>query len=118
MFRSFLTGFVGYPLLEVLYRGRTHYSMAFAGGMAMCLIRFASRTAYPLPVKAFVCGTGITGIELLCGTLWNRSYAVWDYRQLPLNYRGQICLPYSLLWCALSAGALAILQHHKKPAVR
>jgi hypothetical protein len=30
---------------------------------------------------------------------------VWDYSELPLNYRGQVCLYYSLLWIPVSAVA-------------
>ena len=35
---------------------------------------------------------------LLTGLMVNRDYSVWDYRQMPLQYLGQVCLPYSLLW--------------------
>ena len=39
---------------------------------------------------------------LAAGMIVNRSYAVWDYRHLPLNFHGQICLPFFLLWIPLS----------------
>lgn len=113
MMKTFLLGAAGYPLLELLYRGRTHYSMAIAGGISTCLISRVSRLHAPLLAKAGLCGLGITGVELLCGQVWNRSHAVWDYSRMPLNYRGQICLPFTLVWCALSAGALLTLQHHR-----
>ena len=29
-------------------------------------------------------------------------YQVWDYRREPLNWRGHICLRFSLLWCGLA----------------
>ena len=35
--RSFLIGAVGYPLLELAWRGHTHPSMALAGGMSAML---------------------------------------------------------------------------------
>ena len=48
-------------------------------------------------------GAGIvTMVELGVGLLANRDYSVWDYRQMPFNYRGQICLVYSLLWIPVS----------------
>ena len=51
------------------------------------------------PVVKALGGAGIiTGVELVTGLLVNRSYQVWDYRGLPWNFKGQICLPYSLLW--------------------
>ena len=113
MSRLFFLGAAGYPLLELLYRGRTHYSMAIAGGLSAALIGKCSRMPGRLPVKAFLCGLGITGIEYVCGCIWNRQYQVWDYRKMPLNFRGQVCLPYTLLWCGLSAGMLMLLRRNR-----
>ena len=63
-----------------------------------------------LPVRA-VAGAGvITGVELLAGLLFNRDHSVWDYRQMPLQWKGQICLPYSLLWAPLSLGAMELYR--------
>ena len=44
----------------------------------------------------------LTAIEAACGLCWNRRHQVWDYRRMPLNWRGQVCLPYAALWCLLS----------------
>ncbi|MBQ8556248.1 MAG: hypothetical protein IJ438_10320 [Clostridia bacterium] len=114
MLRTFLLGAVGYPALELLTRGRTHYSMAIAGGASTLLIRHLSRLPIGRGKRAILCGLGITGIEYACGRLWNRSYRVWDYRSMPLNWRGQICLPYTLLWCGLSAGLLTVIDFHRR----
>lgn len=108
--RMFFLGAVGYPLLEVLYRGRTHYSMSLAGGAAMVLIRRISRMRKPLWHKALLCGLGITGIEAVCGAIWNKRHQVWDYRRQPLNWRGQVCAAYSVMWCALSACILTLMR--------
>ena len=44
--------------------------------------------------------------ELGVGLLLNRQYRIWDYRNVPLNFLGQICLPYTLLWMPVGlAGA-------------
>ena len=110
MLKTFLTGAVGYPALELLWRGRTHASMALAGGLSMLLIRRVSRMRGGLLPRAMLCGAGITAIEYLVGKKWNRTHRIWDYRRQPLNLRGQICLGYSLLWCGLSAAALAIMD--------
>ncbi len=110
----FILGAAGYPLLELLYRGRTHYSMALAGGCSAALIGKISRLPLPLPAQALLCGAGITAVEALCGVIWNRHYAVWDYRRMPLNWRGQVCLPYSVLWCGLSALLLIGLRMTKQ----
>ncbi|MBP3453212.1 MAG: hypothetical protein J6M20_05815 [Clostridia bacterium] len=104
--RSFLIGAVGYPLLELAWRGRTHPSMMLAGGMSAALIHCIGQTNLPPLSKALACGLGITAIEAGCGLVWNRRHQVWDYRHMPLNWRGQVCLPFSLAWCGLSAAYL------------
>lgn len=102
MLGAFLFGAAGYPLLELLYRRRTHYSMAIAGGCAAILLRGLGRMRLSPALRAVMGGIGITCIEYACGKLWNRRWQVWDYRRTPLNWRGQVCLPYALLWCVLS----------------
>ncbi len=114
MLKSFVLGAVGYPLLELLYRGRTHYSMAIAGGISVFMLCRIRQLRCNFLTKVLLSGTAITTVELLCGLIWNRRYTVWDYRRTPLNYRGQICLPYSLLWCGLSAGFLVLTERIKK----
>lgn len=34
----------------------------------------------------------------------------WNYAGLPGNLRGRVCLPFTLAWGSLTAGALALLQ--------
>ena len=86
--------------------------MFFAGGSCFLLLGKLNRTQprLPLPFRA-VAGAGIiTGVELLTGLLVNREYAVWDYRQVPGNFHGQICLPFSLLWVPISLGAMTLYE--------
>jgi len=66
----------------------------------------AMRPKVPLLPRAFLGAAVITAVELFTGLLVNRSYRVWDYRQMPLNFCGQICLPYFLLWMPLSLGGM------------
>ena len=33
---------------------------------------------------------------------------VWDYSGMPLNYKGQICLPFSILWIFVSIAAVVL----------
>lgn len=96
--------------MELLYRRRTHWTMALAGGASALLIDQVRRMRGRLLPKAILCGVGITGIEYLFGRIWNQNYAIWDYRHTPLNLHGQICLPYTLMWCGLSACMLAALD--------
>lgn len=114
MLRAFLTGAVGYPLLELAARGRTHYSMALAGGLSTALIARVSRMRVSLPGRMLLCGLGVTAIEYGCGRIWNRRWQVWDYRRQPLNVQGQICLPYTLLWCGLSGMVMGVMTLGKR----
>ena len=106
MIGSFLVGAAGYPALEMLWRGRTHWSMALAGGASMVLISRIGRLPMRRGRRALLCGAGITAVEAAVGCLWNRQHQVWDYRHMPMNWRGQVCLPYTVLWCLLSEGVL------------
>lgn len=92
----FSVGGLGYVALELLWRGRSHSSMFLAGGSCFLLL---GRLQNKPPVVRALGGAGIiTAVELLTGLLANRSFRVWDYRDMPLNFKGQICLPFSLLW--------------------
>ena len=99
----FALGGSAYVGLELLWRGRSHISMFGAGGLCFLLLGKLRETKLPEPVKP-VAGAGlITAVELGTGLLVNRDHHVWDYRDLPGNFRGQICLPFSLLWIPVSA---------------
>ncbi len=95
-------GGAGYMTLEFLYRGRSHGSMFLLGGLCFSLLGRVKNWRWPLAIRAALGSAVITGLELLTGLLVNRNYQVWDYRRMPLNFRGQICLPFSLLWIPLS----------------
>lgn len=101
-----------YVALELLYRARSHWTMFVLGGGCFLAIGQLGRVEprLPLPLRALL-GSGIcTAGELLTGMLFNQEHAIWDYRALPLNYQGQICLPFSLLWVPLSALAAGLFD--------
>ena len=104
----FLVGGAAYVLLELLWRGWSHSSMFLAGGCCFLLLGKLNtvRPKLPLPLRGIVGAGIITMIELLSGLLFNRDYQVWDYRSLPLNFHGQICLRFFLLWIPLSVVAM------------
>ena len=112
---SFAAGCALYPLLELLWRGRTHWSMALAGGLAgLCL--------YPVCTKKgnkMVCCKVmaiITLIELAFGVVFNiiLKMNVWDYSKQRWNLWGQICLPYCLLWLLLAVPIRALCRGLKQ----
>ena len=103
----FCVGGMAYLGLELLWRGWTHGSMFVAGGLCFLLIGHLTELARPksLPVQTLLGAGIITMVELAAGLVVNRSYQVWDVRGLPLNFLGQICLPFCLLWVPVSLGA-------------
>ena len=98
-----------YVLIELLWRGHSHISMFFLGGLCFWLIGGLDRRA-PVPVVVQAClgACVVTALELLTGLIVNRwlGLGVWDYSGLPMNLLGQICLYYFVLWIPLSAGAV------------
>ena len=106
----FSVGGCAYVALELLWRGRSHGSMFVAGGSCFLLVGKLGRKAkrLPLPIKAAAGAGIITAVEFLIGEIANRDYQVWDYRELPLNVQGQICLPFALLWMPLSLAAMGL----------
>ncbi len=102
----FSVGAFGYGLLEVLWRGYTHWSMLTAGGLAFLgLSKIATAfSKTKLLIKAVMGGGLITLIEYVFGLVFNviLKKNVWDYSRLPLNIGGQVCLLFSTLWVFLS----------------
>ncbi len=95
-------GGASYMTLEFLYRGRSHGSMFLLGGLCFSLLGQIKKLRRSLPLRATLGAGAITGLEFLTGLLVNQEYQVWDYRRMPLNLQGQVCLPFTLLWIPLS----------------
>ena len=102
----FLFGAAGYSLLEMLWRGYTHWTMMLAGGVCFCAVYFINNHFYsiPLVLRCLLCTVAITAIEFVFGVVVNLAlkWNVWDYSSMPFNILGQICPLYSVLWFALS----------------
>jgi uncharacterized membrane protein len=107
----FLLGGVGYVSMELVWRGWSHVSMFLAGGTCFLLLgRLSKYKNVPLLVRG-IWGAGIiTGVELMTGLLVNRNFQVWDYRNTPLNFLGQICVPFTLLWIPVSMIAMVLYR--------
>ena len=106
----FAVGGCGYVGLEFLWRGWSHGSMFLAGGSCFLLLGKLQNTRprLPLPLRGAAAAGIITLVEYAAGLLVNRSYGVWDYRDVPLNIHGQICLPFCLLWVPVGLGAMVV----------
>ena len=96
--------------LELLWRGWSHGSMFLAGGSCFLLLGKlnCTRPRLPLVARAAVGAGIITLVEYTAGLLVNRNYAVWDYRNVPMNVHGQICLPFCLLWMPIGLGGMLL----------
>lgn len=104
----FYLGGMTYTALEICWRGWSHGSMFVLGGLCFLLLGSLGRSSMPLMLKAVTGAVVVTALELGCGLVVNRSYQVWDYRRMPWNFHGQICLSYSALWVLLSLAAFLL----------
>ncbi len=103
----FLFGGVSYLLIEMLWRGYSHWSMFILGGACFLLIGLINEYFHsdiPLLPQAILGSFIITLFEFCAGCILNLylKLDVWDYYDMPYNILGQICLPYSVLWLFLS----------------
>lgn len=107
----FLSGGVIYGLLELMWRGYTHWSMTVAGGICVLVIHLLNQKLGGRSM-AFRCAVGcavITGVEFVFGVVVNiiLGWNVWDYSGMYGNILGQICPAFSCLWFLISFPACA-----------
>lgn len=65
-----------------------------------------------LLLKAVLSAVAVTAVELVFGIIFNIMFKmhVWDYSGVPLNFLGQICPRYTLLWCMLALGFVPLAE--------
>ena len=108
-----LCGGCVYFLIEMAWRGHSHWTMAVLGGVCFVLIGDINEFIpwnMPLILQGAL-GSGIvTVLELVSGIILNLwlGLGIWDYSNMPFNLLGQICLPFTLLWVALSIVAVVL----------
>ena len=93
--------------------------MFFAGAIVLATFYYISQNIeLPLWAKCLAGMIIITAIELVFGIVFNiiLKEQVWDYSNVPLNFLGQICIPFSLIWFVLSGVAFKILE--KIPSIK
>lgn len=111
IFMFLLAGLI-YSLLEICFRGFTHWTMTILGGISGCGLYVISALNTTVWIKALYGALMITVFEMITGYVVNivLSMGVWDYSAVPLNFMGQICLPFSVLWYVLSLWAMGICK--------
>lgn len=107
----YIFGGIGYGLLEILFRGYTHWTMCIAGGLCFLLIYLiAVKSKESLWKKWIMSGAVITTVEFVTGSIVNiiLDWNVWSYTHQTLNLMGQICILFSAIWVVLSIPAIWI----------
>ncbi len=110
----FLIGaFVGY-LIELFYRNviySEHFNPGFLKGPYLPIYGFGVITLYLISsinmniyLRALIFVSTLTLLELVTGLIFTKHFNVklWDYSENSMNYKGIICVRYSLYWVILS----------------
>ena len=93
-----------YGLIEILWRGWTHWSMVLCGGLCFLVMYLISGLPLCLMKKCVLSSAAICTAEFYTGCLVNLrlGWNVWDYSHMYLNVLRQICPSYSGAWFLLS----------------
>lgn len=103
-----------YYLLEVIWRGYSHFTMFLLGGICFILIGSINEnhntSELPLILQQIIGCIIITTLELVFGLVFNvwLGFDIWDYSSLRYNFMGQISLSFSILWFFLSLPAIVL----------
>lgn len=104
-------GFTTYLSIEIIFRGYTFWGMGVLGAIAFLFLdQLNDRISWDMDILLQGCiGSAlITGMEFIVGNLTLLGWLpkMWDYSNMWLNYKGIICVPFSLIWIALSIVAI------------
>lgn len=107
----FAIGGFTYYMIEILWRGYSHWTMFLLGGICFLYAGIQNEYVaweYPLWKQILRVDIFILIAEFLTGCIVNLGleWHVWDYSNMPLNLFGQICLPFAVLWVPISAVAI------------
>ena len=103
-----VTGGLIYNIIEVLFRGWSHWTMFILGGIcfiALGLINEVILWEMVLWKQMFIGACIITAMEFVTGCVVNlwMGWEIWGYSNMPGNILGQICPQFFLLWLPMSA---------------
>ncbi len=100
------TGGSIYYLLEVGFRGYSHWTMFLLGGMAFLFCSYQGKMMHwtePLWIQIVRAVIFLTSLEFSTGIIFNKwlGSEIWDYENQPFQLWGQICLPFTILFSGL-----------------
>ena len=109
----FIIGFMTYITIEVCWRGYSFPLMGLCGGIAFVLIdRINNEISWDVDIliQGLIGSLIITFMEFVIGnlSLLGIVETMWDYSNVPFNYKGIICLPFSFVWFLLSIVAVIL----------
>lgn len=109
----FSLGGIFYLIIELLWRGYSHWTMFVLGGVCFVLIGVINELLpydMPLIIQMLIGTFIITSLEFVTGCIVNLylHLNVWSYYDMPYNIMGQICLPYMFLWFLLSSVCIVV----------
>lgn len=113
-------GAMCYGIIELVNRGFSHISMGLLGAFSMLVIHELNGERRSDRLKliyvVLISTLFITSGELLAGEILNRylGMKIWNYKHLPLNFDGQICIRYSAAWGLLSLFGIAADEFFRK----
>ena len=107
------TGGLLYVVLELIWRGRSHWTMFLLGGICFVALGLINEILpWSMPLwRQILTGTAIiTVLEFIMGCIVNiwLGWNVWNYNGLPGNILGQICPQYCLLWLPVSLAGIVL----------
>ena len=112
---SFLfdAGGVLYVLIQLAWRGRSHWTMFVLGGLCFVYLGLINEVLHwdtPLWQQVWIGAVGITALEFLTGCVVNLwlGWGVWNYSGIPGNILGQICPQYTVLWMPVSLAGIIL----------
>ena len=97
-----------YYLIEIWFRGFSHWTMFVLGGVALTFCSFQGEVMHwsePMWIQIIRAVLFLTSLEFMTGIICNKwlKIGIWDYRDQPFQLCGQICLPFMVMleeWCS------------------
>ena len=113
-FIVFSLGAAAYGMIEILFRGHTHWTMVLTGGACVLTLYYLSGWLLEMPVilSALAGALIITCYEFFVGVIVNLKFNwdVWDYSSQPGNVLGQICPTFTAIWVSMCLVFFSVIK--------